>query len=538
MHDATYSPEDNKLRLYAAERLDADTYAQVKAAGFRWAPKQELFVAPSWSPAREDLLIELCGEIGDENTSAADRSADRAERFSGYREKRRHEAHGHADSYDSGPGVFGHQNRQRAERQARRHDRHRSHAVNQWAKAEYWQQRTEGVISTALYKMRPSVRRGRVLKIEAEQRKHTKTITEATETWQAWQQVLTLDGIDTPGVIIRDGWNTDITQSAAGFRLAYTLANSGRCWRHDYQHPRDSERQPTSLFTLLTDEADPITPAEAAAMWLDGMPADGPAAEGSYSARWAAHYDLRLTYERAMLANEGGTAAEADIEPGGFFGNHQVIRVHKSPKTKRITSIGVWGPHQWRTNADGTSEMGVQNVNIERFPENAYRAPTDEERAAFKAEQKAKKTKATTKAKANPKPTLINPTREAAQAIQDVLNAAAEACCKRANLYTMPTPSEVWEMTQAEYSHRSKGSYGSCETRELREGGKLAANSNMYSGDTHKRAIACKLRSGFAGSNNYNGAYRIVVLSDKPQKPLPDWSLSEETAKKLEEVAA
>ncbi|TIV75023.1 MAG: DUF3560 domain-containing protein, partial [Mesorhizobium sp.] len=59
---ATYSPEDNKLRLYPSARLDAETYQRVKDAGFVWAPKQELFVAPKWSPAREDLAIELAGE--------------------------------------------------------------------------------------------------------------------------------------------------------------------------------------------------------------------------------------------------------------------------------------------------------------------------------------------------------------------------------------------------------------------------------------------------------------------------------------------
>ena len=60
---ATYSPEDNKLRLYSVARLGAETYARVKAAGFKFAPRQELFVAPMWTPGREDLLLELCGEI-------------------------------------------------------------------------------------------------------------------------------------------------------------------------------------------------------------------------------------------------------------------------------------------------------------------------------------------------------------------------------------------------------------------------------------------------------------------------------------------
>ncbi|MCU1251321.1 MAG: hypothetical protein JWQ49_4350, partial [Edaphobacter sp.] len=31
IYTATYSPEDNKLRLYASARLDAETYGRVKA---------------------------------------------------------------------------------------------------------------------------------------------------------------------------------------------------------------------------------------------------------------------------------------------------------------------------------------------------------------------------------------------------------------------------------------------------------------------------------------------------------------------------
>ncbi len=56
---ATYSPDDNKLRLYASLRLDEETYSLINKAGFRWAPKQELFVAPAWTPGREDVLLSL-----------------------------------------------------------------------------------------------------------------------------------------------------------------------------------------------------------------------------------------------------------------------------------------------------------------------------------------------------------------------------------------------------------------------------------------------------------------------------------------------
>ncbi len=218
-YEATYSPEDNKLRLYALARLDNDTYKRVRAAGFRWAPKQELFVAPSWSPEREDLLLEMCGDIGDEGYSTTDRAADRAERFSGYRDKRRQEAGAHADAFGAGPAVHGHQNRARAERAAQRHDRQRGYAVTQWSKAEYWQRRTEGVISHALYKARPGVRRSRILGLEAEQRKHAKTTQGIADRYALWQKV-------------------EAEQDAEkAFRWAYVLANSLGIG-YDYQHLR------------------------------------------------------------------------------------------------------------------------------------------------------------------------------------------------------------------------------------------------------------------------------------------------------------
>jgi hypothetical protein len=89
---ATYSPEDNKLRIYPTSRLAKDLYLRVRRAGFIWAPKQELFVASMWTPHREDLLIQLCGEIEDEDTSLVDRAEIRADRFNDYSHKRLDEA--------------------------------------------------------------------------------------------------------------------------------------------------------------------------------------------------------------------------------------------------------------------------------------------------------------------------------------------------------------------------------------------------------------------------------------------------------------
>src|SRR5688572_17572748 len=126
---ATYSPEDNKLRLYATSRLDTDLYARAKAAGFSWAPRQQLFVAPMWTPEREDLLIELAGTIDDEDTSLVERAEERANRFDDYRDNRLADAasaekgvRAIMDSIPPGqPILVGHHSEARARRDKKTH---------------------------------------------------------------------------------------------------------------------------------------------------------------------------------------------------------------------------------------------------------------------------------------------------------------------------------------------------------------------------------------------------------------------------------
>ena len=49
--NATYDPADDKLRLRASSRLDAETYARVKAAGFGW-PRHGRSYLTGHSPTR------------------------------------------------------------------------------------------------------------------------------------------------------------------------------------------------------------------------------------------------------------------------------------------------------------------------------------------------------------------------------------------------------------------------------------------------------------------------------------------------------
>ncbi len=174
-YSATYCLADDKIRIYCG-RVERETYNYLRQNKFVSTPKQSCDFVAVWSPRTEDIALAMISEeddIGDEDTSPEERAADRAERFAGYRDKRRSEAHGYADKYDAGPDAFGNQNRARAERQAARHERSRGNALSQWSKAEYWQSRTAGVIDHALHKCDAHTRRGRILTIEADMRRAT-----------------------------------------------------------------------------------------------------------------------------------------------------------------------------------------------------------------------------------------------------------------------------------------------------------------------------------------------------------------------------
>lgn len=445
---ATYCPEDNKLRLYVG-RVPREDYLKLRAAGWVATPKQREaggcdFVAP-WTPERRDLCLEWCGSIEDEDQSPAERAADRAERFAGYRDKRTDEATGHADRYDAGPSVHGFQSQARAERAAARHDRIADRAGDAWGKAEYWTRRTAGVISHALYRSAPGVRMGRIKTLEAELRRVI----------AAW------------------------------------------------------ERRGEAL--------------------------------SDYAQDWKTHYEMRLAYENQMLDAVGGRLAHIEIEVGGWIVGgrfdrerhqpRQIIKVNKSPVTGRVVSVLVRDNHPSSVNhwgnpyPDGVTKTLCHTIETERMSPDAYRAPTPEERAAFLAAEKS--AKAERKKTAPAKPPLINPTDEDAERLQALWNAHAlaerEAAYKRCG-YTWAVndcpSSTVLRVTQAQYSAHSKGTYTPAGTRKVYAGGYMG--ESYYNADEKQRAKygpeVCMVRQN---SNGNYSAHRVIVLTDKPQKPLP-----------------
>lgn len=279
---ATYSPEDNKLRLYPVHRLDTDTYTRVKKAGFSWAPRQELFVAPAWSPDREDLLVELCGEVDDEDTSLVDRATDRAERFEEYSDRRYQEATATLAGVDTlangiplgQPILVGHHSEKRARKDAEKIESGMRRAVKLWSTSTYWECRAEGAIHAAKYKERPDVRARRIKTIEADLRKVQRTLTELRDALAFWPSSPTLH---------------------AAMSFANVKDHSGVTLEDGTHH--------WSIWCALND-------GKATLEWVVTQRCRRLPKAITHYERWEAHHQHRLVYERAMLQETGGTVAD------------------------------------------------------------------------------------------------------------------------------------------------------------------------------------------------------------------------------------
>ena len=360
---ATYSPEDNKLRIYPHSRLSKDLYLRVRHAGFIWAPTQELFVAPTWTPHREDLLIELCGEIGDEDTSLVDRAEMRAGRFNDYSHKRFEEANLAHDAVEricdhiplGQPIIVGHHSERRARRDADRIQNGMTKAISLWQTSQYWTMRAKGALHHAKYKELPGVRARRIKTIEADKRKHERTKAESEQLISTWEN---------------DG--NPLTHERARTIANFERLNTHRCYPlADFPRnlPASQYEGSMGLWSALGDDTEHaiITPEQAQQIALKAHNRSI-----DHCLRWIEHYDNRLTYERAMLEDQGGLAAEKfDIQPGGMVltGDQwvTVLRVNKS--NGAISSV--------TTNAKYARVKSIETIKD-------YRPPTDDDRQRLK----------------------------------------------------------------------------------------------------------------------------------------------------------
>lgn len=369
-HSATYSPEDNKLRIYPAHRLSAEEYARVKAAGFIWAPKQETFVAPMWTPAREDLAREMCGEIGDEDTSLCDRAEQRADRFSDYGDKRAQDAASAraavsriADGIPFGqPILVGHHSERHARKDAERIESGMRRAVDMWETSSYWKARAAGAIRAAKYKERPDVRARRIKGLESDQRKQQKNRDEAAALLRAWS----LAHSDTDSSVKRkDGTPTTFAERALFIANRDHVSQCFPLADFPRDLPASQYEGQMSLWSAL--DGGVISPAQAAEIAQRVH-----TARIAHADRWLQHLANRLEYERAMLAESGGLAADKfDLQPGGVIiarhGRQVIERVNR--REGAVLSVSVIG-QGWT--------VGVEEIT-------AYEPPTEQAAAAVAA---------------------------------------------------------------------------------------------------------------------------------------------------------
>lgn len=301
MHYATYDPGDDKLRIYTAHKLPDDEWQALKALGFGWAPKQGCIYAV-WSPSREDAALDLCGEIGDEDTSLVERAEVRAERFEGYEDNRRADAdRAHkavaaiADNIPLGqPILVGHHSERHARRDAEKIQRGMEKAVRMWDTANYWKQRAAGALRHAQYKELPAVRARRIKGLESDLRKQESGKAESEKLLALWL-------------------NPKLTLEMARKHVGIHPFGRLPCCKHpeldqwlsayDVLKPDGERYDAYPSWTLEQCQA-------RASEYYPGLIANAD--------RWIAHLSNRLEYERAMLAESGGLVSDrVKFEVGG-----------------------------------------------------------------------------------------------------------------------------------------------------------------------------------------------------------------------------
>jgi hypothetical protein len=227
---ATYSPEDNKIRLYPSERLEQTAYEKVSKAGFKWAPAQKLFVAPKWTPQREDLALELAGEILPEEMSLEERSVNRSERFASTSERKAFKAEQsetYVERLTDIKDTF-HGNARRAQKLESKINKAQDSVINLWQQAVYWEARAEASLEWVERKLSPQMRFSRIKTLETELRAFERQIAEANANTELWNTVTTVEEARTLANIDRIVprlWH-DLNEQKIGWESAKSLALS------------------------------------------------------------------------------------------------------------------------------------------------------------------------------------------------------------------------------------------------------------------------------------------------------------------------
>jgi len=187
--NATYSPEDNKIRLYSG-RVSKELYDTFRESGFQRAYTQGCFFA-TWTPEREDIALQHCGSIEDEDTSLAERAAERNERaiqYSDNAKDRKTDAWARSRKATAGipfgqPILVGHHSERRHRNAIEKSRRLSAKGMEELHKENYWTARAQASLDYAERKFKPRTVYNRIKKLEAEIRKQERYIDPNNERW-------------------------------------------------------------------------------------------------------------------------------------------------------------------------------------------------------------------------------------------------------------------------------------------------------------------------------------------------------------------
>jgi 16S rRNA G1207 methylase RsmC len=149
-------------------------------------------------------------------------------------------------------------------------------AVRMWETSQYWTRRADGAVRHAKYKELPAVRARRIKTIEADKRKSEREIAECDRKATAWAKLSDSESVK------RDGAPIPFAE-----RVRY-VAGLGIGCRYGLGDDLDNGK---------------ISAEDAQASVIEELNACKASCK-----RWVAHFDLRLGYERAMLAASGYVA--------------------------------------------------------------------------------------------------------------------------------------------------------------------------------------------------------------------------------------
>lgn len=488
---ATYSAEDNKLRLYFTNRLDKEEYQIIRDNGFIWAPKQELFVTPRWTPSREDFCIEVAGEITAEQSTMAERAVAKAQRFDDLAHKRsqqanafHHAANRISERFAGGqPILVGHHSERKARRDQSRMDAEIKKAVVAQNAVSYWNYKAEGVERHANQKNNAGVRSRRIKTLLAELRDRQRDINHAHICFDLWSRIDAETDTQERNKLIKYYSGAQLkTGSAAPYF-------------------RDS-----SLWYLLDEEK--ITHDEVVQRCLDFHEYQS---NNPHTLRWISHILNRLAFERSELGEVSRFGGEITKTILQAFAREQGAHEPKASECKDYT----WSLDSSVSLPLHLGESKSINLNVEGWYDlmqaSGYEVPTPKPRRKSTSVQAP----------------LINPSIEEAQNLQNLWNQKAQE--KKAHLVLGAMKfNDVKEVTQAYYTANNKGDYSVFQTVELDKYGVVIRTS--YKGKSAEPI--CRIRVYSGGGSLYT-PNAIVCITDKSTKSLPiEWLIDEKEENK------